>query len=77
MKVTPKTKMYNQVNFSKLKHGDAFFWRGDIWLKINDSKQGTVNVSTGEYLYDMCNERVVLVDATVTWKRKEVKKEKG
>jgi len=76
MKVTPRTKMHNQVDFSVLKPGNAFFWRGAIWLKVDDGDQGTVNLSSGEYQTNMCEEFVVPVDATVTWKRKEIKKKK-
>ena len=76
MKVVPKTKMHNEVDFADLDPGNAFFWRGDIWVKTDDSEQGTVNLTTGELQYSMCGEYVVPTDATVTWKRKETKKKK-
>jgi len=76
MKVSPRTRKHSEVDFSNLKSGNAFFWRGAIWLKVDDGEQGCVNLNTGECQCNMCKELVTSVDATVTWKRKETKKKK-
>lgn len=73
MKVIPKTKEKNQVNFSKLKAGETFLWHGGIWIK-GEFNQSAINLKTGEMFVDNCGEYVVPVEATVNWKHKEIKK---
>ena len=75
MKVTPRTKERKQVDFAILKSGDAFLWRGGIWVKGEDN-QIAVNLSTGEVFTDNCGEYIAPVDATIHWKYKETKKKK-
>ena len=74
MKVTPKTKERKQVDFTTLNPSNAFLWHGGIWFKLDDDKQGCANLNTGQYFSSMCGEYVVPVNATVTWKHKEDKK---
>lgn len=76
MKITPKTKNRKMVDFADLKPKDTFYWHGGIWIKIDDNEQGIANLETGEYQISMCGELVVPVDAVLTWKYKQSKKEK-
>lgn len=71
MKVTPKTKERKQVDFTTLKIGQEFYWHGALWIRVDDSEQGAVNLETGEYFTNNCSEYVVPVEATLTWKFKE------
>ncbi|HDY87834.1 MAG TPA: hypothetical protein ENH82_06915 [bacterium] len=72
MKITPKTKPDNTVNFTTLKSGDLFIHQGGIWVKIAGGDQDGVNLNTGEYQSNMCGDVVTPVEATLTWKRKKV-----
>ncbi len=76
MKITPRTRPDIAVSFETLQPGNTFLFQGGIWMVLEDVDQGGVNLSTGEYQTEMCEEIVVPVDAALTWKRKETTKKK-
>lgn len=76
MKITPNIKEKNQVKFSTLEDGQVFLWHGGIWIKEEGDDQACVNLKTGVCYINNCEEYVVPVDATLTWKHVTPKKKK-
>ena len=74
MKVLPKIKTSQDLTlFEDLADGDVFLFTNKglgLWIKTEDlmDKQLAVNVETGEEMFDLCEQWVVKVEATVTWK---------
>ena len=78
MKVTPRTRPHNAVDYSTLKSGDAFLHQGAIWVKEKGYNQEGVRLVDGYCQINMCGDIVIPVDATLTWKHKKVTpKKKG
>lgn len=54
----------NTVNFTKLKSGDCFRWRGNLYVK-SECDQEAVGLTDGDALENMCGDQVTPVNAEV------------
>ncbi len=76
MKIKPAIRgPKNHCDYSELNCGATFVYHNQLWIKIYDvgeREQIAVNLATGDWEYDMCDTRVLPVDAVITWtKQKE------
>lgn len=77
MKVTPEIKEDSRFcECGELEYGSAFLYKGDLWMMTNGVSQEAVCLSNGALFDDICGEKLIPVEATITWKRKAVKKSK-
>ena len=76
MKIKPVIRgPKNYVDYAELKDGDTFIWHSELYMKMTDCgdhEQMAVCLNDGEWIYDVCSEDVLPVDAVITWtKQKE------
>ena len=77
MKIKPAIRgPKNYVDYADLNDGNTFIYHSQLWMKAvnidDDYEQMAINLTTGDWLSDMCSEQVLLVDAMITWtKQKE------
>ena len=71
IRISPKIDLVVPgVTYSDLGEGDCFIMDKELWIVTNYGNQVAVNLNTGDYNYDLCDQVVIPVDVEIKWKKK-------
>ena len=68
--ITPAVNTERGILFDKLKQGNCFLMRDNLYLKESGCEQIAVNLATGKYKEGLCGIEVIPVSIAITWKKK-------
>jgi hypothetical protein len=58
------------TSYKDLNNGDAFLWKGALYVKCESCDQEAIDMETGYVMDGVCDTIVEPVSITITWKKK-------